>query len=360
MIANLLARGRSGQKKLFRPFRWMGRASAFLTFMCLGAGCAYMTTAFVPSTLDQRIKSSRAHWRESSSASQPMSIEGKQVGYSQNLQKDLDRLIQVSPLQGSQIKVYVIEDNTVNAFTEGTSIYMNSGLLKLTGGNENQISTVMAHELGHIIANHVRSQTTRNIVGSMVPVLFQKMQAKPTTQLIAGELMQLGGAAYSREEEKEADTIGTVLAYRAGFDPLALIDFFSLIEPQQGKTGLSDFSSSIATHLVQYNLAMKRYSDNIEEFRQTGLPEANKTALHWKTVAEQEKSAANTALAEFKQYLSLASPWYRSHPPSNERKDTIRWVVERTQGKMTDEELGQKSKRVAETYKAIEVFLPEK
>lgn len=330
------------------------RLSVFSVCVALLSGCAYLTTAFVPNTLDQRIAAAQKQWRGAKESDQPVSLQGKQVAYSQNLQSVLDRLIQVSPLQGSRIKVYVVEDDTVNAFTEGTGIYMNSGLLKLTGGNADQVATVMAHELGHIIANHIRSQTTRGIVSSMVPVLFQQMQAKPTTQTIAGELMQLGGAAYSRNDEKEADTIGTILAYHAGFNPLALIDFFSLIEPEQGKTGLSDFTTQIVSHLAQYKLAEQRYTDNIEEFRRTGLPEANQTALHWKSVAEQERAQVDASLAGFKKYIASASPWYRSHPPSNERKDTIRWVVERMQGKMSDEELGKKSKRAADSYRAME------
>jgi len=332
--------------------------SAFLTALTF-QGCATVTTAFLPNTIDERIQTSQSVWKDVTTAAPPASIEGKKVGTSQELQGMLTRLIEVSPLKGSQINVYVLDDAAVNAFTEGKSIYVNTGLIALTGNNQDQIATVIAHELGHVTANHVRSQTVRNTATAVLPFLMQQANVNVLTQSVTGELLQMGGAYYSRGDEDEADTIGTVLAYEAGYNPLALIDFFDVIEPQKGN-GLSQFVSEAVQHLIASQKAQVNSQEALKGFKEKGLAELQEKATQWANTAKQEQAAFGETLSGYKNYISLASPLYRSHPPSDERKETIRLVVAREKGEISSEEMAKKNKKVEKTYEAIKAASPKK
>ena len=59
---------------------------------------------------------------------------------------------------------------------------------------------------------------------------------------VAGSLARLGiqvGAGtlmmkYSRDDESQADAVGAIIMYKAGYDPKALADFFEKLERQAG------------------------------------------------------------------------------------------------------------------------------
>lgn len=331
----------------------------FVAGMMLCQGCAQVTTAFLPNTLDARIQSSQSAWKDVTTAAAPENIGGKKVGTSQDLQAMLSRMIEISPLKGSQINVYVLDDNTVNAFTEGKSIYVNSGLLSMVGNNQNQVATVIGHELGHIIANHVRSATVRNTATAVLPLLMEKANVSALTQTVTGELLQIGGAAYSRGDETEADAIGTVLAFETGYDPLALIDFFDVLEPQKG-SGLSKFVAEAVQHLISSQKAQADYAAALKEFQEKGLAEIEARANQSAKTARQEQAAFGEVLSNYKNYVSLASPWYRSHPPSDERKETIRLVVKRERGEISAAEMEKTSSKAWKAYETFKAAMPKK
>lgn len=88
--------------------------------------------------------------------------------------------------------------------------------------NPDELAFVLAHEAGHHIARHIPQQRARAEAGARV---FQEIAiaggADEVTIERAGQLGAIVGArTYSQPAEIEADIIGTVIAFRAGYDPV--------------------------------------------------------------------------------------------------------------------------------------------
>ena len=64
-------------------------------------------------------------------------------------------LIRAAGLSPRDVKVVLINDDTINAFVAGgQTVYVHSGLIQ-AADNANQVQGVIAHELGHIADGHV-------------------------------------------------------------------------------------------------------------------------------------------------------------------------------------------------------------
>ena len=118
-----------------------------------------------------------------------------------------------------------------NAFAlPGGHVYVSRGLLSLVN-SEDELAAVLGHEIGHIAARHsVRRQTaTAPLAPLQIAAALGGVAASIVSpnlgQMVAG-IGQLPGAfvmaAYSREQEREADRLGQEFAAAAGFDPMAL------------------------------------------------------------------------------------------------------------------------------------------
>lgn len=95
--------------------------------------------------------------------------------------------------------------------------------------NADEIAFIMSHEAAHHIAGHLARQRQNAIIGATV---FGRLagavgpgseEAIRTAQRIGAEV---GARTYSKEFELEADALGTVIAARAGYDPILGSDFF--------------------------------------------------------------------------------------------------------------------------------------
>jgi predicted Zn-dependent protease len=92
----------------------------------------------------------------------------------------------------------VIRSRQVNAFClPGGKVAVFTGLLRIVE-NEDQLATVLAHEIAHALAHHSNERLTREQSGGV------------------GWLYNM---AYDREQESEADHIGLFLMTFAGYNP---------------------------------------------------------------------------------------------------------------------------------------------
>ncbi len=139
-----------------------------------------------------------------------------------------DSVVAVLPQKFAQQKweVVVFEEDSANAFAlPGGYIGVHTGLLKVAK-NQDQLATVIGHEVGHVIAEHSNERASQS------QVLQTGMQLGAVA-LEAGDIGYrneimgaLGlGAQYgvvlpfSRTHESEADEIGLELMAKAGFKP---------------------------------------------------------------------------------------------------------------------------------------------
>ena len=131
----------------------------------------------------------------------------------------------VAPLGPGNWEVVVFQDDEANAFAlPGGKIGVHTGLLKIAE-NQDQLATVIGHEVGHVLANHSGerlSQATQAQIGTQAAGMALRVLLPEYADLV-GTGVNIGSGLllrrFSREHESEADLIGIDLMARAGFDP---------------------------------------------------------------------------------------------------------------------------------------------
>lgn len=100
-------------------------------------------------------------------------------------------------------------------------IILTLGLIALFE-NGDELAFVLGHEAGHHIARHIPQQRQSAAAGAQVfGEIAQARGAGARDVARAAELGAFVGArSFSQTAELEADVIGTVIAFRAGYDPV--------------------------------------------------------------------------------------------------------------------------------------------
>lgn len=105
--------------------------------------------------------------------------------------------------------------------------------------NSDELAFIMGHEAAHHIRSHLQRQAENAAAGAVIfaglATLTGGSAADVATAQELGEFV--GARSYSKEFELEADDLGTVIAYRAGYDPLVGAQFFTRI-PDPGNAFL--------------------------------------------------------------------------------------------------------------------------
>jgi predicted Zn-dependent protease len=122
----------------------------------------------------------------------------------------------------------VFEESTPNAFAlPGRKIGINSGMLRVAS-TPDQLAAVIAHEIGHVIADHSNERLTQQLAVQGGLMLVDLLAEEPGSLAHEALRRALGLGAqygvllpYSRTHETEADLIGLELMADAGFDPRA-------------------------------------------------------------------------------------------------------------------------------------------
>jgi predicted Zn-dependent protease len=133
--------------------------------------------------------------------------------------------------------IKVIDSDEVNAFAlPGGFMFVNTGLM-LKADNEAELAGVLAHEIAHVAARHGTKQATRGqlINYASIPLIFLGGWAGYAIQEAASVAIPMGFLQFSRGMEAQADHLGLEYMYKAGYDPLAFVDFFERIETLEKK-----------------------------------------------------------------------------------------------------------------------------
>jgi predicted Zn-dependent protease len=148
-----------------------------------------------------------------------------------------ERLAKVSDRTDLKYHFALVKDKEINAFTmPGGYIYINSGLLEMT--TDDELACVIGHEIGHVAARHIAKKLQVQLgYDILMNVALQNASVRQMQQAIdiTFNLVELG---YSREDELLADRLGAKYAYKAGYDPRAMITFLKkLNEKDKGQIG---------------------------------------------------------------------------------------------------------------------------
>jgi predicted Zn-dependent protease len=133
---------------------------------------------------------------------------------------------------GGEWEVAVFDGDQVNAFAlPGGKIGVYEGLLSVAE-NQDQLATVIAHEISHVIAQHSNERISTQYAASagldlVGAVAGQETPLKRTLFGLLGIGTQVGVLLpFSRSQETEADLLGLDLMAKAGFDPRQSIELW--------------------------------------------------------------------------------------------------------------------------------------
>lgn len=120
-------------------------------------------------------------------------------------------------------EVNLIGSKQINAFCmPGGKIAFYSGILDGLKLTDDEVATVMGHEVAHALREHARERIGKNAAtGVGATLLSQALGLGQLGQTVTNYGAQLLTLQFSRSDESEADLVGMELAARAGFDPRA-------------------------------------------------------------------------------------------------------------------------------------------
>ena len=167
-----------------------------------------------------------------------LSDSSPQTRYMRQLGKRLARVIPQEYYW--PFEFHTIPEKDVNAFAlPGGAMFVNVGVM-IAAENEAELAGVMAHEMAHVYMQHSAKQASKAQWTSLLGALgglfgggTAGSLARLGIQIGAGTLMM----KYSRSDEAQADAVGAIIMYKAGYDPGALADFFQKLERQGGGGG---------------------------------------------------------------------------------------------------------------------------
>jgi len=127
-------------------------------------------------------------------------------------------------------RITILNSPAVNAFAlPGGYLYITRGLLALANDSA-EVAAVIAHEMAHVTANHGVQRKQRE----EAEVIASRVAAEVLSNEISGQKAlarsKLRLAAFSRQQELQADVIGVRMLGEAGFDPYAAGRFLQSME----------------------------------------------------------------------------------------------------------------------------------
>ena len=225
------------------------------------------------------------------------------------------KLVATIPPQNSwPFDFHVVAQKEINAFAlPGGPMFINIGTITASA-NEAELAGVMAHEMSHVYMQHSakqasEAQTTSLVAGLAEAALGATVGGKGGGMV--GQLGQMGiqfGAQglmlkYSRTDEAQADAVGAIVLYHAGYNPRALADFFKTLESEGGKTPpqwLSDHPNpgnrEQAIEKEIRNWPPQQYASNSESFEKVRQHAMGVKAYTGAEIAQGAKSGQWAAM----------------------------------------------------------------
>jgi len=120
-------------------------------------------------------------------------------------------------------KFGVIESNDLNAFAApGGYVLITKGLYQ-TFQNEAQLAGVLGHEIAHVVKkHHLKVMQKQALLGMGAGLLGDKFGDNKLSQKAISTGAEISARNLDKSAEYEADRMGMILAYRAGYDVYGL------------------------------------------------------------------------------------------------------------------------------------------
>ncbi len=146
------------------------------------------------------------------------------------IEQTVERLVAASDRPDLHYKVTMLNSQSINAFALPSGhLYVTRGLIALAN-DESELASVLAHEMGHVIARHAAIREEQTKQAALVGRVVSDVISDPEAGALALAKSKLALASFSRAQEFEADAIGIGIAARAGYDPYGAVRFLTSME----------------------------------------------------------------------------------------------------------------------------------
>jgi predicted Zn-dependent protease len=155
-------------------------------------------------------------------------------------------LFAAAGLNSKDVKILIVQDDTLNAFVfGGMNLFIHTGLL-LKSEHAGQLIGVIAHETGHIagghlsrMSNRMRSASSAQIIALILGAaasIAGSPQAGSAILLGGGELARQSVFRFSRGQESAADQAALRYLERTGQSARGMAEFLVVMEKQEQLT----------------------------------------------------------------------------------------------------------------------------
>ena len=146
------------------------------------------------------------------------------------VEQTVERLVAASEKPDLHYKVTILNSQSINAFALPTGqLYVTRGLIALAD-DDSELASVIAHEMGHVIARHAELRQKEEQQVDLVSRVVADVVSDPAAGALALAKSKLELASFSQKQEFEADAIGIGIAARAGYDPYGAARFLTEME----------------------------------------------------------------------------------------------------------------------------------
>lgn len=175
------------------------------------------------------------------------------------------RLTSTASANGFAFELFLVRDDTLNAFAlPGGYIGVHSGLI-VAAQNESELASVLAHEIGHVTQRHIArmlSQQRQSSTAILAGMVLAALAARSNPQAAMGVVTMAAGAqqqqmlSFSRDAEREADRVGIETLRQADFDPGGMVGFFGRLQ-QASRV----YESSAPAYMRSHPVTVERIAD---------------------------------------------------------------------------------------------------
>ena len=164
-----------------------------------------------------------------------------------------DSLASVSDTRDLEWHFYVVNSPEINAFAlPGGFVFVNRGLIERVDSLD-ELAGVLGHEIGHVTQRHTVKMQQKG-QATEIGIALACVLTRACGSAAAGEAISIGAGAtfakFSRDAEREADSVGMIYVTRAGIDPRGMTSMFEKLLAER-KRSPEKLEAWFTTHPIE-------------------------------------------------------------------------------------------------------------
>ena len=191
------------------------------------------------------------------------------------LKKITNPILLASNIKLQEPGFIIILNRTPNAFIGASNrIYITTGLFS-EANNPEEISGVLAHEIGHVQANHLNKRISKitdsniavgisNFLSLSASILSNDPNIFIGTNISSSEIMKSGLSNYSKDQEREADILAMQYLEKSKISTRGLESILKKMILVEEKMGIKEKEINIFTHpyKIERVKSIKKFQEN--------------------------------------------------------------------------------------------------